>query len=156
MTSAKRIPVYRLHQRALQSPCVMGEPCDVCRAHARCRQGHPCRPCRRGKDPECERAIAAEPAFTITFSQAMVLVRAGLAEFILRQTALRLKFSQIAYLRDQSLRIDEALVMAYAQGDKRARAIIDDEAAGWCVQPATVNVPAAVMMSRAERVIYFD
>ena len=75
------------------------------------------------------------PAFTVKFTQALALVRHGLADFINRQTALRLTFSRIAHLRDQSLRIDERFLMAYVQGDKRARAIIDDNTAGWAVRP---------------------
>lgn len=155
MEIAKRIPVYRQHQSALKSPCLLGDPCNVCRAHERCRQGQQCRPCRRGKNPECERATPAPAAFTVTFSQAVSLVRHGLAEFILRQTALRLMFSKIAHLRDRSLRIDEAFVMAYAQGDPQARAIMHDQTAGWGAPLRIVPVPAAVVAQSAERVLYF-
>lgn len=89
------------------------------------------------------------------FNQALSLVRQGLAEFILRQTALRLTFSKIAHLRDQSLRIDERFLMAYAQGDKRAKAIIDDPTAGWSMPPTIVQVPAALLQKGDERVLYF-
>jgi hypothetical protein len=88
------------------------------------------------------------------FSQALALVRQGLAEFILRQTALRLTFSKVSHLRDQSLRIDERFLMAYAQGDKRARAVIDDQTAGWSSPPAIMQVPAALLQAQ-ERVLYF-
>src|SRR5512137_1838189 len=126
-----QIPVYRMYQAALHSPCLLGEPCGVCRLHAPCRTGKACRDCRRGRTPECERAQPAALAFTVRFNQALALVRNGLADFINRQTALRLTFSKIAHLRDQSLRIDERFLLAYAQGDKRARAVMDDPDAGW-------------------------
>jgi hypothetical protein len=35
--SPKQIPVYRMHQPALCSPCLLGEPCVVCRLHVPCR-----------------------------------------------------------------------------------------------------------------------
>ncbi len=79
----------------------------------------------------------------------------GLADFIHRQSALRLTFSKIAHLRDMSLRIDEEFLMAYALGDRRARAIIDDDDAGWSVQPPVVQVPADVFQKSEERVLYF-
>jgi hypothetical protein len=154
-TLLKQIPVYRRHQPALDSPCLLGEPCAICRAHAHCREGKACRDCRRGRTPECERARPTLPAFTVKFNQALALVRQGLAEFINRQTALRLTFSKVAHLRDQSQRIDERFLMAYVQGDKRARAIIDDPDAGWSTPPAIVQVPADVLHQDAERVLYF-
>jgi hypothetical protein len=136
---AKQIPVYRMYQPTLHSPCLLGDPCAVCSAHSACRNGKPCRDCRRGRTPECERAEPAIPAFTVKFNQALALVRQGLAAFINRQTALRLTFSKVSHLRDQSLRIDEQFLLAYVQGDKRARAIIDDETVGWSNRPATVT-----------------
>lgn len=136
---SKQIPVYRMHQSTLHSPCLLGDPCAVCRAHSACRSVKPCRDCRRGRTPECERARPAIPAFTVKFNQALALVRQGLADFINRQTALRLTFSKVAHLRGQSLRIDERFLMAYVQGDKRARVIIDDAAVGWSNRPATVT-----------------
>ncbi len=154
--SSKQIPVYRKHQPALHSPCLLGDPCAVCLQHAACRDGKPCRDCRRGRALECERAVPTVPAFTVKFTQALALVRHGLADFINRQTALRLTFSKIAHLRDQSLRIDENFLMAYAQGDKRARAIIDDEIVGWSVPPAIVGVPSHVLEKSKERVQCFS
>jgi hypothetical protein len=153
--SCKQIPVYRMHQPSLYSPCLLGDPCDVCRVHGPCRDAKPCRDCRRGRSPQCQRAQAAVPAFTVKFSQALALVRNGLADFINRQTALRLTFSKIAHLRDQSLRIDERFLMAYAQGDKRARAIMDDETAGWSARPRTVFVNARAAGESSERLQYF-
>lgn len=154
--SAKQIPVYRMHQPALYSPCMLGDPCTVCRAHAECRTAKPCRDCRRGRAPECERAQPAIPAFTVRFNQALALVRNGLADFINRQTALRLTFSRIAHLRDQSLRIDERFLMTYVQGDKRARAIIDDPAFGWSMRLPVVAISANAARLSKSRVIYFD
>jgi hypothetical protein len=155
-TSSKQIPVYRKHQPALHSPCLLGEPCAVCRVHAACRSGKSCRDCRRGRTPECERAAPAAPAFTVRFNQALALVRHGLADFINRQTALRLTFSKIAHLRDQSLRVDEKFLMAYVRGDKRARAVIDDQDAGWSARPPIVQVPAKVLQESEERVLCFS
>jgi hypothetical protein len=91
----------------------------------------------------------------VRFNQALALVRHGLADFINRQTALRLTFSKIAHLRDQSLRVDEEFLMAYVRGDKRARAIIDDPDAGWSARPPIVQVPAKVLQKSEERVLYF-
>lgn len=155
-SSAKQIPVYRMHQPTLHSPCLLGEPCTVCRLHASCRSGRACRDCRRGRTPECERAQPTAPAFTVRFSQALALVRHGLADFINRQTALRLTFSKIAHLRDQSLRIDERFLLAYAQGDKRARAIIDDPTVGWSARPPAAQVARHVARESKERVLCFS
>ena len=144
-----------MHQRTLDSPCLLGEPCAVCRTHASCRTAKPCRDCRRGRRPECERAQPTAPAFTVKFTQALALVRHGLADFINRQTALRLTFSKIAHLRDQSLRIDERFLMAYAQGDKRARAIMDDKSAGWSSRLPVVSRPGNDGRESEDRVLYF-
>jgi hypothetical protein len=153
--SPKQIPVYRMHQPALCSPCLLGEPCAVCRLHAPCRSAKPCRDCRRGRTPECERAQPTAPAFTVRFNQALALVRNGLADFINRQTALRLTFSKIAHLRDQSLRIDERFLLAYAQGDRRAKAVMDDPTAGWSVRVPAVQVTHQVQQKSRERVLSF-
>jgi hypothetical protein len=153
--SPKQIPVYRKHQPALYSPCLLGEPCAICHLHAPCRGSRPCRDCRRGRTPECERAQPSTPAFTVRFNQALALVRNGLADFINRQTALRLTFSKIAHLRDQSLRIDERFLLAYAQGDKRARAVMDDPDAGWSVRVPVVPVTHQALQKSKERVLYF-
>lgn len=151
----KRISVYRQNQLAMQSPCLLGEPCAVCRAHAPCREGKQCRACRRGRRPECERAFPAPPAYTITFRQAVALVKKGLAEFIHQRSALRLTYSTIAHLRDQSLRIDEHFLLAYVAGEERARSIIEDASVGWCTRPCVVPVSAELMRRSEERVLYF-
>jgi hypothetical protein len=83
------------------------------------------------------------------------MVRNGLADFINRQTALRLTFSKIAHLRDQSLRIDERFLLAYAQGDKRARAVMDDPTVGWSVRVPAVQVTHQVQQESKERVLSF-
>lgn len=107
------IPVYRMYQSSMVSPCLIGDPCSVCAAHVECRSGRQCQDCRRGKTL-CLRATPAEPAFTLTFTKAMIFVRHGLATFINGNKALRLTFSKISQLRDQSLKITEQLLIAYA------------------------------------------
>ncbi len=89
------------------------------------------------------------------FNEALALVRHGLADFINRQTALRLTFSKIAHLRDQSLRIDERFLLAYVRGDKRARAIIDDPAVGWSATLPPVRVASRDVQGAKERVLCF-
>lgn len=152
---AKQIPVYRMHQPTLYSPCLLGDPCAVCSAHAACRSTKACRDCRRGRTPECERAQPTLPAFTVKFTQALALVRQGLADFINRQTALRLTFSKVAYLRDRSLRIDERFLLAYAQGNQGARAIIDDQGVGWNVRLPVTRIPG-IVTQESKAVLYFS
>jgi hypothetical protein len=65
----------------------------------------------------------------------LVLIRHGLAEFILRQTALRLTFSNFAHLRDYSLRIDEAFLINYAAGERREVAVIECGWSGYALAP---------------------
>ncbi|HEY6308686.1 MAG TPA: hypothetical protein VI488_19770 [Candidatus Angelobacter sp.] len=89
------------------------------------------------------------------FNQALALVRHGLADFINRQTALRLTFSKIGHLRDQSLRIDERFLLAYVEGNRRARAIIDDPTAGWSVRPQAVQLETHAAQESNERVLCF-
>jgi hypothetical protein len=149
---AGRIAVYRMYQPTLYSPCLLGDPCFVCRQHASCRHEKACRDCKRGRAPECQRAKPTRPAFTVRFNQAMTLVVRGLAEFINRRTALRLTFSKVVHLRDRSLRVDERLLMDYAQGRAYAQAIIDDPAAGWSVQPPVARISRQALK---KRVLYF-
>ena len=52
----------------------------------------------------------------------------GLANFIHRNSAVQLNYSQLAHLRDRSLKVDEHLVFDYAIGLRYARATID---LGW-------------------------
>jgi hypothetical protein len=144
-----------MNQIALQSSCLLGDPCPVCRLHAGCHGTQRCRDCRRGKAWNCERAYLAPPAFTVQFRQALALINQGLAVFIHRNKALRLTFSKVAKLRDQSLKVDEQLLMDYAQGDKRARAIIEDPSAGWAVRTPVVEVSGELLRKDKERVLYF-
>jgi hypothetical protein len=150
-----RIGVYRMNQLTMQSGCMLGDLCATCRLHASCRTAKPCRDCRRKKTWECERARPTPPAFTVRFHQALALVRQGLAVFIHRQSALRLTFLKLTQLRDRSLKVDEQLLMDYAQGDRRARAIIEDPSAGWAVQPPVVEVSGNAARQNQERVLYF-
>ena len=124
----KMVPVYRQHQPRWTSPCQLGNLCLVCRTHAPCLAGTLCRGCRRGKLFQCERATPAPPAFTLAFRDAITLVKDGLAVFRDGNTCLQLNFSRIAHLRDASCKIDLAMLMAYAQGQPRARAAVD---IGW-------------------------
>jgi hypothetical protein len=153
--SAPRIGVYRMNQIALQSSCLLGDPCPVCRLHASCHGLKRCRDCRRGRAWNCERAYLTPPAFTVQFKQALALINQGLAVFIHRNKALRLTFSKITQLRDRSLKVDEQLLMDYALGVKYARAIIEDPTAGWAVQPTVVERSGDVAQKDKERVLYF-
>lgn len=158
------VPVYRMHQPSMVSPCMLGSPCSVCAAHADCRTGRQCRDCRCGR-VLCLRATPAEPAFHLTFTRAMAFVRHGLATFINRNQALRLTFSKIAQLRDHSLKIDESVLIAYADDslflssagergkrDRRTRVAIDY---GWRFREPVVEIPASVMAASKERVQCF-
>jgi len=124
----KMVPVYRQHQPRWTSPCQLGNLCLVCRTHAPCLAGTLCRGCRRGKLFQCERATPAPPAFMLAFRDAITIVKDGLAVFRDGNTCLQLNFSRIAHLRDASCKIDLAMLMAYAEGQPRARAAVD---IGW-------------------------
>ena len=108
---AKSVSVYRKYQPQWWSPCVLGDPCEVCKAHLRGKK----------RNTECLRAIPATPAFSLPIKTAIALVKDGLACFIHRNTAIQLTFAKIAHLRDRSLRIDENFLMAYAADRKWAR-----------------------------------
>lgn len=130
--AAKVIPVYRQFQPFLTSPCMLANPCEVCRQHAPAHDGSPCRcrNCSRGKT-ECPLAVPAEPAFLVNMREALALIHNGLARFVNRSTALCLTFSKIAQLRDRSLKIDEDFLMRYASGGKREHEIIDGPGDSW-------------------------
>lgn len=164
------VAVYRIHQASMFSPCMLGSPCSVCAAHTACHDaanrgepGRQCPDCRRGR-VLCPRATAAEPAFYLSFTRALVFVRHGLATFINHNKALRLTFSKIAQLRDRSLKIDENALIAYADDllfqeskgrrgkrNTRARSAIQ----GWRFNQHVVEVPAAVATAAKERVQCF-
>ena len=124
------VPVYREHQPQWISPCSLGNPCATCQLHSSCSNGSPCRGCRRGKAVKCERATLAPPAFKLPFKHAITLVKDGLAAFRHGNTCLQLTFSRLAHLRDASCKVDEAMLIAYAEMQPRARAAVDF---GWGV-----------------------
>jgi len=128
VTADRMVPVYRQYQPRWTSPCLLGNPCLVCRTHAPCLAGTLCRGCRRGKLFQCERGAPASPAFRLAFRDTITLVKDGLAIFRDGNTCLQLNFSRIAHLRDASCKIDLAMLMAYADGQPRARAAVD---IGW-------------------------
>ena len=64
----------------------------------------------------------------LCFRDAITLVKDGLAVFRDGNTCLQLNFSRLAHLRDASCKIDLAMLMAYAEGQPRARAAVD---IGW-------------------------
>lgn len=122
------IPVYRMHQPSLISPCIMGELCPTCTRHAPCQAGHPCKGCRQGKVYECERAYPTLPAFAVRYAGAVQLVRDGFATFIHHNTALRLTFERPTHLRDISCKIAEYAMWQYAAGYRFAKVAVD---LGW-------------------------
>jgi hypothetical protein len=131
------VPVYRRHQPTMFSRCslagVLGvTACETCAPHRECEKpGKACRECFRGRRPRCPLAEPAPPAFTITKTKAVRMVRLGLAEFVNSQRALRLTFSRAMELRGGSVNIDENFLIAYATGKRFAVAVIEDAAAGW-------------------------
>lgn len=139
------IPVYRMHQPAFVSPCILGEPCPVCALHATCRQKQ-CRSCRAGQPYECERARIARPAFFLKFTAALRLVNDGLATFVHRNSALRLNFDEITALRGQSCRIDQHLIWQYAVGSRRAQIAVE---LGWSIQSGPLRLKALHPETRA-------
>ena len=122
------IPVYRMYQPSLSSPCIMGEPSRTCALHAYCQSGHPCKYCRRGKVFECERAYPTPPAFAVRFAGAVQLVRDGFATFIHQNSALRLTFEKPTHLRDISCKIEEYAMWHYAAGYRFAKVAVN---LGW-------------------------
>lgn len=114
------VPVYRMHQPAFVSPCILGTPCHTCAIHAYCL-AHPCKECRQGKTVKCERAYPAPPAFAVRVVSAIALVRHGMAEFIHQNSALRLSFAKITYLRDTSCNINGTAIWEYAAGSHRVK-----------------------------------
>jgi hypothetical protein len=140
LQAAMMVGVYRKHQSGWTSPCRLGDPCEICRAH------------QTGKKPNtlCAKAKPNEPAFRVPIKTAITLVTDGLAEFVNRGRAIRLTFSKLAHLRDRSLKIDEAFLIAYAAGEKWARTLF---AAAWDgkAQAETVRwSPAQMAASREE------
>lgn len=134
------IPVYRMHQPILVSPCMLGNPCRVCAIHAHCHAGVPCKGCRRGKAYECERAYPTPPAFVVRIAAALQLVRDGVANFILRNSALQLNFAKLTHLRDVSCNVDGQVIWQYAIGSRCVRIAVN---LGWGLPLATVEISLA-------------
>jgi hypothetical protein len=109
------VGVYRQNQPRWWSACMLGDPCDVCKAHQ----------ARKKPNTECPRATRVAPAFTIPVKVAVGLVKDGMARFVDRNSAIQLTFSKISHLRDRSLKIDEAFLNAYAAGERWARNLFD-------------------------------
>lgn len=135
-----RIPVYRHLQASRTSPCELAgslgiKPCEVCVVHQQCRRypANACKPCRRGKPPLCLKAVQAPAAFTVDIGEAIAMVKSGFASFEKTNRgigAVRLTFSTLAGIRGNSLRIDQRVLLGYAQGERWAVAIIDGHN-GW-------------------------
>jgi hypothetical protein len=69
----------------------------------------------------CERAYPAPPAFAVRVVSAIALVRDGMAEFIHQNSALRLTFAKITYLRDTSCNINGTAIWEYVAGSHRVK-----------------------------------
>ncbi len=130
------IPVYRMHQPTLVSPCIMGEPCRVCAIHVPCYSGQPCKGCRKGKAYECERAYPTPPAFVVKIAAAIQLVRDGVAIFIHRNSALQLNFARLTHLRDVSCKVDGNVVWQYVLGVRCVQIAVN---LGWGMPIATIR-----------------
>src|SRR5215472_7025384 len=141
LQAAARVGVYRKHQSGWTSPCQLADPCEVCRAHQAGKK----------RNTLCPKARPNEPAFRVPVKTAITLVADGLAEFVNRGRAIRLTFSRLAHLRDRSLKIDEAFLIAYASGEKWARNLF---APAWDgkAQAETVVWSAAQMAKSREEI----
>jgi hypothetical protein len=117
------VPVYRMHQPTLFSPCILGDPCHTCAIHAYCLSD-PCKDCLQGKTVACERAYPAPPAFSVRVLSAIGLVRDGMAQFIHQNNALQLTFAKITYLRDTSCNINGTAIWEYVAGSNRVKAAL--------------------------------
>src|SRR5438270_1930693 len=109
------IAVYRQSQATLFSPCVTGAMCGICEAHLRGKK----------KNTPCPMLTATESAFSIPLKIATGLITDGLAKPVNWEdgkgyTAIQLLFSRLAHLRDASCKIDEAMLIQYAEGRSRA------------------------------------
>jgi hypothetical protein len=129
------IPVYRMHQPTLVSPCSLGDPCHSCAIHAYCLSD-PCKGCLSGKPYECERAYPAPPAFAVRIRSAIKLVTDGMAGFIHRNNALQLTFAKLTYLRDTSCNINGTAIWEYVAGSHRVKTALY---VGWRKRVATIT-----------------
>jgi hypothetical protein len=138
------VGVYRQHQTRWWSPCLLGDLCEVCKAHQ----------ARKKLNTDCPRATRTEPAFTVPVKAAVALVRDGMARFVDRNSAIQLTFSKIAHLRDRSLKIDQAFLDAYAAGERWAKHLFDAGYDGKTQAETIAWTPAQMARSR-ERVWNF-
>jgi hypothetical protein len=129
------VPVYRMHQPTLFSPCILGDPCHTCAVHAYCLSD-PCKDCLQGKTVDCERAYPAPAAFVVRVPSAIRLVRDEMAVFIHRNNALQLTFAKITYLRDTSCNINGTAIWEYVAGSDRVKAALY---VGWRKNVATIT-----------------
>lgn len=143
------IPVYRMHQPILVSPCLLGDPCRICAIHAYCLAGHPCKGCRKGKAYECERAYPTPPAFVIKVTAAVQLVKDGVANFIHRNSALQLNFSRLTHLRDVSCKVNGYVIWQYVIGVRCVQIAVK---LAWGKPLATVEISLAEVESHAQSV----
>lgn len=129
------VPVYRMHQPTLFSPCILGDPCHTCAIHAYCLSD-PCNACLQGKTVDCERAYPAPPAFAVPIRSAIKLVTDGLAIFIHQNSALQLNFAKLTYLRDTSCNINGTAIWEYVAGSHRVKTALY---VGWRKRVATIT-----------------
>jgi hypothetical protein len=134
--SQKLVPIYRMHQPTLVSPCVLGDLCSTCARHRLCHAGRLCGGCRRGLAYQCDRQAEAQPAFHVTLREALQLVHYGLANFIHRNSALQLTFDRLTHLRDLSCHVDQYVILDYVCGEFRPRLAVNQ---GWRI-PADVTM----------------
>ena len=134
----KLIPVYCFNQPTMVSPCMLGDPCETCAPHALCRKEPriACKACRKGRMPVCPKAKPAPPAFMVTRTKAISMIRLELASMVDMGRCLRLTFSKVATLRGASMAINEHFLMAYADGKKWAVAVMESAGSGWLTQRA--------------------
>ncbi len=132
----RNIPVYRKNQSTLWSPCVMGNLCEKCKRHQDCSSEKRCRRCRKGIQFKCEREIPAEPAFGVTRREALTLIWARLAVFVLDATAIQLTFTRVENLRDASSKADEEFIFAFLAGSYDAELALEF---GWNISPRVVE-----------------
>ena len=140
------IPVYRMHQPIMVSPCILGDPCRICVLHALC-QSSPCTGCRQGKAYECERAHPSAPAFMVKMQVAMQFIRDGMANFIHRNSALQLNFSRLTDLRDMSAHVNGNVIWQYIVGPRIVRLTVD---MAWAVPIASIVTSSSEPESQDE------
>ena len=119
----KVVPVYRRYQFIWESPCRLADPCSGCSMYSE-KAGKSDRRFPRYDECVCKRARPAPAAFHVSRRQGLALFYAGLVEFVHGTDALRLTFSAVPNLRDQSSRVDEQLIFAYLAGSRRAKIAI--------------------------------